>query len=80
MNLKGLIDDSSAVKDYYVFVYNQSDNAKVKTRKVGYVRAGGPKVDINLQVLLFEGMNRISVVARNEGGMTTAEDVFVYRK
>lgn len=80
VRLTGLIDDSNTIRDYYVFVYNQAENTKVNTRKVRYVRADSASAKVDLQVPLFQGMNRITLVARNQGGMTTTESVFVYRQ
>lgn len=81
INLKGLITDSSALRDFYIIVHQQEDLAKFNTHKLNYLRINGQQAaDIATSVPLFKGMNRISVVARNDIGMATTESVFVYRK
>lgn len=77
--LRGTATDDSAVKDYYVFVYNR-DNTKLNSRKLKYVRATGAEVDITLDVPLYKGMNRIAVIARDDDGMSTTQSTFVYRR
>ncbi len=80
INLKGMITDSSALKDFYIIVHQQEDLAKFNTLKLNYLRVNGQSAKIATDVPLFKGMNRISVVARNDIGMATTESVFVYRK
>ncbi|MBA2664366.1 MAG: PDZ domain-containing protein [Bradymonadaceae bacterium] len=80
VGIKGAITDSSAIKDYYVIVHQQEDLAKFNTLKLNYLRVGGQQADITANVPLFKGMNRISVVTRNDVGMSTTESVFVFRK
>ena len=71
--------DNGQVKDYYVFVYNRQDT-NFNTRKVVYNEVGKQRDSIALDVPLFPGMNRVVVYARDDDGMTTSQDVFVFRK
>ncbi|MFU8807160.1 MAG: hypothetical protein ACNA8W_25350, partial [Bradymonadaceae bacterium] len=80
INLKGEINDIWPIQDYYVVVHNQEGRTRLNTRKVNYARSGAQKVDIDTEVPLFKGMNRISVVTRNDVGMSTTESVFVFRE
>lgn len=79
INLSGAASDDSSVKDYYIFVYNR-DKTKVNTRKFKYVKTSGEKIKIDASVPLFKGMNRIAIVARDDDGMSTTENTYVYRK
>jgi len=79
IRLSGKVNDDTALKDYYIYVYNR-DNAKFNSRKVKYVRSDSANSAIDARIPLFKGMNRISVVARDADGLTTTESAFVYRK
>ncbi len=79
VSLQGVFADDSAIKDYYVFVYNRADST-FNTRKVVYERVGKKKVDAKVQIPLFDGMNRIAVFVRDETGMTTTKSVYVFKK
>lgn len=79
VKLTGNANDDSVLKDFYIYVYNR-DNAQFNARKLQYTRATGNSAVIDAQVPLFKGMNRIAVVARDEHGMTTTENAYVYRK
>jgi carboxyl-terminal processing protease len=80
VSLKGLVSDDSKVKDYYIFVFNRVDATNVNTRKLNYMRVDDDHAKLDSNVALFEGMNRISVVARDDDGMRTTQDAYVYRK
>jgi hypothetical protein len=78
--LSGTISDNTSVKDYYMFVYHREDASNVDSRKVLYNRVGDKSTDVDADIPLFEGMNRISIVARDDDRMQIRENVFVYRK
>ena len=79
VTLKGLFEDNSSIKDYYIFVYNR-DHSTMNTRKVAYDKVGAAKTDLDAQIPLFEGMNRIAVYVRDDEGMTASQNAYVYRK
>ncbi|MFW5966831.1 MAG: MXAN_5808 family serine peptidase [Persicimonas sp.] len=79
VDLKGSITDTSNIEDYYIRVLNRVDRTDFNTRKLDYTRGGDMKTDIDSNVPLFPGMNRISVVVRDADDMETTQDVFVYR-
>lgn len=80
VRLEGSASDDSAVKDYYIFVFNRESATKANTRKIKYSRVGNDAAKIAANVPLYPGMNRISVVARDDEGMTTTQSTFVYRQ
>jgi len=80
VELAGEITDNTTVKDYYIYVYHRKDASNVESRKVDYERGGGERVEVGKQIPLFDGMNRISVVARDDEEMQMQQTVFVYRK
>ncbi|MFB6352417.1 MAG: MXAN_5808 family serine peptidase [Bradymonadaceae bacterium] len=80
VELSGEITDNTAVKDYYIYVYHREDASNVESRKIDYERGGQATVDVAKQIPLFDGMNRISIVARDDEEMSMQENVFVYRK
>jgi carboxyl-terminal processing protease len=79
VGLTGVFGDDSAIKDYYVFVYNREDST-FNTRKVVYERVGKPSKEAKVQIPLFAGMNRITAFVRDDSGMTTTKSVYVFRK
>ncbi|TDP62384.1 MXAN_5808 family serine peptidase [Bradymonas sediminis] len=78
--LKAKIQDEALIKDYYIFVFNRENATKANTRKLNYTRVDAHEADISAEIPLFSGMNRISIVARDENGMQTTQDVYVYRE
>lgn len=78
--LKAKIQDDAVIKDYYIFVFNRENATKANTRKLNYTRVNGNEADISANIPLFVGMNRISIVARDENGMQSTQDVYVYRE
>lgn len=80
VQLTGVIEDDWDIKDYYILVHRQNGPRSIETRKLNYQPVGGPLAEISTDVLLFEGMNRISVITRNEAGISATETVFVYRE
>ena len=77
--LEAVVEDDSTIKDYYIFVFNREDATNINTRKLKYTKVGSEKTQIASNVPLFEGMNRISIVARDDQGMQTTQDAYVYR-
>lgn len=80
VQLKGTIRDEGLIQDYYVVVQRQGGPRDVQTRKLNYERVDRDEVSFDAQVPLFEGMNRISLVTRDESGLMTTESVYVYRE
>jgi carboxyl-terminal processing protease len=80
VKLEGQLMDDATIKDYYIFVYNREDATKTNSRKLDYTRVGSSESSLSTRVPLFEGMNRVTVVSRDEEGMETRETAFVYRK
>jgi len=80
VDLTGTISDNQSVRDYYVFVYHREDASKVNSRKLLYRRVGEASTELDAPIRLFEGMNRISLVARDDEEMSMQETVYVYRK
>jgi carboxyl-terminal processing protease len=80
VTLKGTISDNAAVKDYYVFVYHREDASNVMSNKLDYTGVGGPTAQIEQSVPLYQGMNRVAVVARDSDDMQITENVFIYRR
>ncbi|MFP4600441.1 MAG: MXAN_5808 family serine peptidase [Persicimonas sp.] len=77
--LNAIVTDDSSIKDYYIFVFNRVDRTNVNTRKLDYTKVGDDRAEIASNIPLFEGMNRISIVVRDEDGMQTTQDAYVYR-
>ncbi|MGM0555442.1 MAG: MXAN_5808 family serine peptidase [Myxococcota bacterium] len=80
VKLEGKLMDDATIKDYYIFVYNREDGMKTNSRKLDYTRVGSKTSTLSTKVPLFEGMNRVTVVSRDEEGMETRQTAFVYRK
>ncbi len=80
VNLKGALQDDSGLKDYYIFVYSRESNTVVHSRKVLYSSVAGAQANLDAQIPLFKGMNRIAVFARDAEGMLATESAFVYRR
>ncbi|MFB6263517.1 MAG: hypothetical protein ABEL76_07820, partial [Bradymonadaceae bacterium] len=81
VELSGSVSDNTSIKDYYTYVYHrENSSSEVQSRKVDYRSVGQPTAELTQKIPLFEGMNRISVVARDEQMMTSQETIYVYRK
>ena len=74
------IEDDHDIKDYYVFVYSRDEVTDQQSRKLRYRRVDSPKASFEMDVPLFEGMNRITVIARDYEGMETSNDSYIYRQ
>ncbi len=80
IDLEGSIDDEWDIQDYYIIVYHQDGPMEVETRKLAYHSVGARQAQVSTDVPLFEGMNQISVVTRNDAGISTTETIYVYRE
>lgn len=80
VRLNGAIEDNWEIQDYYIIIHRQDGPGRVRTRKVNYDRVDSTRAELDVQVPLFTGMNRISVVTRNDAGISTTDSVYVYRE
>lgn len=80
VNISGTISDNTQLKDYYIYVYHREGNSNVKSRKIDYESVDGRNAEIAQEIPLYNGMNRIAVVARDEDSMRGQRDIFVYRR
>ena len=80
VQLNGFIEDEWNIQDYYIMVHRTDGPRQVRSRKVNYEAVGSQRAEISTDVPLFEGMNRISVVTRNDAGISTTETIYVYRE
>lgn len=80
IELSGHIEDDWNIQDYYIIVHRQEGPGNVLTRKLNYEAVGAERAEVSTDVPLFGGMNRISVVTRNEMGISTTETIYVYRE
>jgi len=80
INISGAISDNTQLKDYYIYVYHREGSSNVKSRKIDYASVDGRKAEIAQEIPLYDGMNRIAVVARDEDSMRGQRDIFVYRR
>lgn len=78
IQLTAKLHDDSAIKDYYIFIYNR-DRTKLNTLKLDYTRVGKGDTTIEKTIPLFDGMNRIAVYVRDAEGMTATESAYVFR-
>ncbi|QDG51868.1 PDZ domain-containing protein [Persicimonas caeni] len=79
VSLEAVVEDDSSIKDYYIFVVNRQDATSINTRKLEYTKVDGQKAEIASKIPLFKGMNRVSIIARDEDGMQTSQDTYIYR-
>ncbi|MFT4704913.1 MAG: carboxyl-terminal processing protease [Bradymonadia bacterium] len=77
--LDGSISDDRTVRDFYVSVYNRVSPARTQLTKVAYQYLGVPSATIAETIPLRPGMNRITVVARDNDKITSSQVLFVYR-
>ncbi len=80
ISLEGLIEDEWDIQDYYIIVHHRHSPMDVESRKLSYQRVGSPTASVDSELPLFEGMNEISLVTRNEAGISTTETIYVYRE
>ena len=79
VRLGGLAEDDGIIRDYYVFVYS-STNHRYESRKVTYKRLERARAEIDFEVPLQPGLNRVKVVARDDDKMESYESVYIYRR
>jgi carboxyl-terminal processing protease len=77
--LTGRIRDDVEVLDWYVFVDSLVGPRRVRTSKRAYEYVGAPEDTFSTVVTLQPGMNRITLVARDNDHATSSEVLFVYR-
>ena len=77
--LEGSISDDRAVRDFYVAVLNFPSPERPHSTKYAYQYLGVPSATIQEEIPLRPGMNRITVVARDDDKITSSQVVFVYR-
>ena len=80
IELEGLIEDEWDIQDYYIMVHHREGPMDVETRKLAYQNVGSTQAELSTDVPLFEGMNQISLVTRNNAGISTTETIYVYRE
>ncbi len=78
--MEGLIEDEWDIQDYYIIIHHRHSPMDVESRKLSYERVGAPRAEVSRELPLFEGMNEISLVTRNEAGISTTETIYVYRE
>lgn len=81
-DLSGRVTDDTHVEDVYIFVTNTAD--KVENKKVFYKsnRAGTKEdaLDFSAQIPLWPGINRVTVVARENDAVKTRHTMYLLRK
>ena len=80
IDLQGLIEDEWDIQDYYVIVHHRRGPMDVQSRKLAYQRVNEPSARLSTSVPLFKGMNQISLVTRNEPGISATKTIYVYRE
>jgi hypothetical protein len=81
VHLSGVIEDDSVVSDYYVWVSGQNgDENRNERAKVAYERGSGHSLAVDQDIPLYPGINRISVIARDDTNMTSSQIIYVYRR
>lgn len=79
VRITGQITDDRGVLDYFVFVQNFTDGDRPQSLKRGYEYVGAPTVAIDQTVPLAPGMNRITLVARDNEKIMSSQELFVFR-
>lgn len=77
--LTGSISDDRSVRDFYVAVLNFPAPDRLHSTKYAYQYLGVPSATIQEDIPLRPGMNRVTVVARDDHKITSSQVVFVYR-
>ncbi len=80
IDLEAYVEDEWNLQDYYVIVHHRRSPRDVDTRKLAYQRVDDTSARLSTSVPLFEGMNQISLVTRNDAGIQTTETIYVYRE
>jgi len=83
LRLKGEVTDDRHVSDYTVYVHSQRGR-KTKTRKVAFVAnergQAGARLPLDVEVPLYEGLNRVVIVARDDHRLSATRRLVVYRR
>jgi carboxyl-terminal processing protease len=77
--LTGSIIDDHQVLDWYLFVYNHIDERRTQSVKRVYEYVGAPTATLSARIPLRPGMNRITLVARDDQKAMSSEVMYVYR-
>lgn len=77
--VRGTIADDGTVRDYYVVVQNLVEPRRMRSLKRAYGYVGAASVEFSETVELREGMNRITVVARDDEKAVSTQEIFVFR-
>lgn len=78
--LEGVVTDDQEVLDYYLFVASELDDMTIRSTKRDYQHLGVPSATITSEVALNRGMNRITVIARDEDRASSSQVLYVYRQ
>ena len=78
--LEGQVTDDRRVLDYYLFVASELDDRTIRSTKRDYRHLGVASASITSNVALNPGMNRITVVARDEDRASSSQVIYVYRQ
>ncbi len=79
ITLAGDIRDDSSVRDWYVIVQNLVEPRRTRSLKRAYDFVGAQEAAVSTPIELRPGMNRITVVARDETRAVSTQEIFVYR-
>lgn len=77
--LKADVTAFAPLKDYYIYVINEVDHG-LETEKVAYDKLSSHADQINAEVPLKQGLNRIRIFVRDEKNSEAYDTVQVYRK
>ena len=78
--LTGTVADDSLVRDYYVMVYARAPGAaRAQSTKRVYEFLGAESGEIEAVLELQPGINRITVVARDDDEASSSEIMYIYR-
>lgn len=78
-SLRGTVSDDHQVLDWYLFVLNQLDVRRTQSVKRAYEYVGSPTATITADIPLRPGMNRITLVARDDQKAISSEVMYVFR-
>jgi hypothetical protein len=76
--LRGVIRDDTMVRDYYVIQQNLVGPRRTRSLKRSYSFVNQPTAELNDLVTLQPGMNRLTIVARDETRAVSTQELFVY--
>lgn len=79
VELTGTIQDDGKVGDYFVYLY-QRDGRLTHSLKLDYGIGGMARKSFRIKVPLREGMNRVTVVARDEDKLESSSKAYITRR